>query len=68
MYCPLKQPPSFKLKVFFFNLLMDGFDYEGYYHIQDDGVAYTEPTFVQGKSQVLVPKEILNSYKESYSN
>jgi len=47
-------------------VLMDGFDYEGYYHIQDDGVAYTEPTFVQGKSQVLVPKEKYIENKSAY--
>tara|TARA_Y100001963_G_scaffold158519_1_gene258475 strand:- start:1511 stop:2257 length:747 start_codon:yes stop_codon:yes gene_type:complete len=47
-------------------VLMDGYDYEGYYHIHDDGVAYTEPTFVQGKSQPLVTKEKYKDNKAAY--
>ena len=47
-------------------VLLDGSEYEGYYHIQDDGTIMSEATYLIDKSQPLIARSDWVDNKETY--
>jgi hypothetical protein len=47
-------------------VLLDGSEYEGYYHIQDDGTVMSEATYLIDKSQPLITRTDWVDNKETY--
>ena len=47
-------------------VLLDGSDYQGYYHIQDDGTIMSEATYMLRKSQPLITRSDWIDNKETY--